>query len=80
MIDTTVISAEIDPVINGAANVASALLPQYGALILLGAGLIKSAPQLYADAVALVQKKDPTPADEAALDAKIAALANPETL
>jgi hypothetical protein len=78
--DPTILSAEIDPVINGAANVAAALLPQYGALILLGAGLIKSAPTLYADALNLVQKKDPTPEDNAALVAKIAALANPETL
>jgi hypothetical protein len=78
--DPTQISAEIDPVINGAANVASALLPQYGALILLGAGLIKQAPELYADAVNLVQKKEPTDADNAALQAKIAALANPQTL
>lgn len=78
--DVTQISAEIDPVINSAANVASALLPQYGALILLGAGLIKSAPQLYADALNLVQKKEPTDADTAALQAKIAALANPAAL
>lgn len=78
--DPTVISAEIDPVIDGAANVAAALAPEYGALILLGAGLVKASPELYADAVNLVQKKDPTAADNAALDAKIAALAHPETL
>ncbi len=78
--DPTQISAEIDPVIDGAANVASALMPQYGALIILGAGLIKSAPELYADALNLVQKKEPTDADNAALQAKIAALAKPESL
>lgn len=78
--DAKQISLEIDPVINGAANVAAALAPQYGALILLGAGLIKEAPELYADAVNLVQKKEPTDADNAALQAKIAALANPATL
>lgn len=76
----TQISAEIDPVIDGAANVASALAPQYGALILLGAGLIKQAPELYADALNLIQKKEPTDADNAALLAKIAALANPQSL
>jgi hypothetical protein len=47
---------------------------------LLGAGLIKAAPELYQDAVNLAQKKDPTPEDNAALQAKIAALANPSAL
>lgn len=78
--DPKQVSAEIDPIIDGAANVASALVPEYGALILLGAGLIKSAPELYADALALAQKKEPTADDNAALAAKIAALANPEKL
>jgi hypothetical protein len=78
--DSKQISAEIDPVIDGAANVAAALEPQYGALILLGAGLIKEAPELYQDALNLAQKKEPTPDDTAALQAKIAALANPATL
>lgn len=78
--DPNQIAAEIDPVIDGAANVASALVPQYGALILLGAGLLKSAPQLYQDALNLAQKKDPTPEDNAALAAKIAALSNPAAL
>lgn len=74
------LSAAIDPVIDGAADVAATLAPQYGALILLGAGLLKEVPELYQDALNLVQKKDPTDADNAALQAKISALENPANL
>lgn len=65
------------------ANIVAAVAPflgPYGALTaLLATTLSKLAPELYADIVALAQRGTPvTPEEEAALDAKIAKLKNPD--
>lgn len=65
------------------ANIAVAVSPflgPYGALAALSIKtLAKIAPEVYADIAALVERGTPvTPDEEAALDAKIAKLKNPE--
>ncbi len=69
---------------NSVANIALAVSPflgPYGALTALAVKtLAKIAPEVYADIVALAERGTPVTADEeAALDAKIAKLKNPDS-
>jgi len=70
---------EFDAAIDQAAAVTSLFLPQYSALIVMGQAAAKAAPGVYADLVALIEKREPTVEDKADLARKLRALANPET-
>jgi len=68
------------PIIDQAATIGATVAPEYAAFIILGAAVAKGAPNLLADAIDLANKKEPTPEDNAAFQAKVTALRNPETL
>lgn len=67
-------AAAAAPVINNAATIASGLLPEYAALIRLGALAAQAAPDLFADMLQIHEAAEPTPEQEAALRAKLEAL------
>ena len=74
------IEAEILAGINTAANIAEVVAPQYAGFIVLGQAVAAAFPSLIDDVTALINKAEPTAADNAALAAKIVALGNPAAL
>jgi hypothetical protein len=73
------LKAEVSTAVDTAAGIATIIVPQYAGFIILGQALAKAAPDLYADAMNLIQKDAPTQADTDDFAMKIHALANPET-
>jgi hypothetical protein len=74
------LQAEIDGAVGTAANIGEVIAPQYTGFIVLGQAVAHILPSLYNDVMQLLAKSEPTPADNAALAAKIAALADPASL
>jgi hypothetical protein len=74
------IESEIESGINTAAGIASVVAPQYAGFIVLGQAVAAAFPPLLNDVLALINQTDPSAADQSALAAKIAALANPAAL
>lgn len=78
--NTSAIVSEIESGIATAANIAEVIAPQYAAFIVLGQAVAAAFPELIADVENLINKTDPSPADNAALAVKIADLGNPSAL
>lgn len=78
--DHQVIEAEVNSAVNTAGAIASVIMPQYAAFIVLGQAIAKAMPELYDDVIRLLNKQEPTDEDTAELAKKIAALSAPETI
>ncbi len=74
------IEDEIAKAVDTAANIGEVIAPQYTGFIVLGQAVAKALPDLYNDVKALLGTAAPTTDAQAALAAKIHALANPETI
>lgn len=79
-IELAAIESELKSGIDTAASIASVVAPQYAGFIVLGQAVAAAFPPLLNDVLALINQNEPSVADQQALSAKIAALANPAAL
>lgn len=71
---------EVNAAVDSAASIASVIAPEFLPYIVLGQAIAKAVPSLYVDVQKLLSGQAPAPEDVKALSAKIALLAEPETL
>lgn len=74
------IESQIGTAVTTAGQIAEVIAPQYTVFIVLGMAVAKAVPGLVTDVENLINGTAPDAAANAALAAKIAALANPDTL
>lgn len=74
------IHTKVNAAVDGAANIATVIAPEFLPYIVLGQAIAKALPSLYLDVANLLQGNEPAPEDVTALANKIIALANPEKL
>lgn len=79
-IQQAAIEAQIGTAVNTAGQIAEVIAPQYTVFIVLGMAVAKAIPGLVTDVENLISGTAPDPAANAAIAAKIAALANPDAL
>ena len=71
------IAAELAAGLSTASSVVGVIAPQYAAFALIGQAVAKFMPTLVDDAIALINKEEPTDQDLADFQAKLQALQNP---